>query len=79
MAGTLLLSPGGPEASGNEDVPLLRPQYPANTACADEISAVFEAQEYRTDVLMPWLARSEFWFLLHTHDARFAASAGQRS
>ena len=64
------LSPGGSEAVGNEEVPLFNPQYPAKTACAEETSAVFEAQEYLTEVLIPALASNEFWFLLHTHVAR---------
>lgn len=64
---------------GNEEVPLFSPQYPAKTACADEISAVFEAQEYLTEVFIPWLASNEFWFLLHTQVARWLASPGHKS
>jgi hypothetical protein len=55
-----VLSPGVSDVVGNDEVPLLKPQYAANTACADEISAVCEEHEYLTEELIPWLTRSEF-------------------
>ena len=60
-------------------VPLLRAQYAANRACADDTSAVWAEQDDLADVLMAWLTLKEFWFLLQTQGARRLASVGQRS
>ena len=64
---------------GNEVVPLTRPQYAANIACADDTSAEWDEQEDLAPVLMAWLTLREFWFLLQTQVANRLASAGQRS
>lgn len=60
-------------------MPLLSAQYAANMACAEEISAVCDAQEYLADELINWLTLREFWFLLQAHVASAVASGGQRS
>jgi hypothetical protein len=60
LIGLDVLSPGGLEVDGKDEVPLFRPQYPANTACADATSAVCEEQEYLADVLIFPLTRREF-------------------
>lgn len=75
----LVLSPGGFVGVGNEVVPFTRPQYAANKACAEDTSAVWDEQEDLALVLMAWLTRREFWFLLQTQGANRLASVGQRS
>lgn len=55
-----LLSPGGFDVVGKDDVPLFSPQYAAKTACAEDTSAVCDAQEYRTEELITWLTLREF-------------------
>jgi hypothetical protein len=64
---------------GKAEVPLLRAQYAANMACADEISAVCEVQAYLAAELIIWETFKEFWFFLQAQDANAVASGGQRS
>jgi hypothetical protein len=48
-------------------------------ACAEEISAVCDAQEYLAAELISWLTLREFWFFLQAHEANAVASGGQTS